>query len=317
MNNNFSIEDNILIAGASGLIGSAVLRHFKLNRYKNLFHPTKNELNYLNKDQFFEYCVKNKIKHLIFAAGKVGGILDNKNNQTSYLFDNTELALNALKVSIEADLKIVVLFGSSCMYPIKSPQPYKEKDLLTGKIEKTSMGYAISKILLTQGANVINETGRHYPFFISVIPNSTYGPNDNFDDKTSHVLGALINKIYTAKVNNDPEISLFGTGKSLREFVYSDDVADAIFFLITNLKEKPKTAINIGTSEEISIKNLALEIAKIVGYNGKINFNINKLDGAPRKILDITQMKTLGWSPKVYLKDGLVNTIDWYVNNIR
>lgn len=307
-----SFNKNLLVAGASGLIGSAIVRHLEINKYKNIFCPSRQELDLLNKEQFLQFCINKNIKHMIFAAGKVGGILDNKNNQISYLLKNTKLGLNALEVSIESKLEKVVLFGSSCMYPIDALQPYKEKDLLSGKIEKTSIGYAISKMLLTQGANLINQDQSLTPFFISVIPNSTYGPNDNFDPDSSHVLAALIKKIYDANLSDSKNIDLFGTGTPLREFIYADDVADAIFFLLKTLKEKPKSAINIGTSVEITIKDLAFEIAKIIGYNGKINFNLNKLDGAPRKLLDSSFLKKLGWTPKVELNSGLIKTIDWY-----
>lgn len=306
------LKGNILIAGANGLIGSAILRYLISHNYKNLFYPNKKELDYLNLENFLNYCVSKKINHMFFAAGKVGGILDNKNNQSKYLLDNTQLGLNALKVSKEVNLEKVVLFGSSCMYPINATQPYRENDLLSGVLEETSLGYAISKLVLTQGANLINNENSSKTFFLTVIPNSTYGPNDNFDPNSSHVLSALINKIHNAKLYNKKYVNLFGTGKAMREFVYSDDVADAIFFLLKNLKEKPKSAINIGTSVEITIKNLAIEIAKIIGYTGKINFNINNLDGAPRKILDSSFLTSLGWVPKVTLNSGLVKTIDWY-----
>lgn len=314
INKSLLLKGNLLIAGSKGLIGSAIIRYLENYKCKKFFCPTRQELDLLNKEDFLKYCFFNDIRHMIFAAGKVGGILDNKNNQVNYLFNNTQLALNALQVSIEANLEKVVLFGSSCMYPSNATQPYKEKDLLSGPIEKTSMGYAISKILLTQSAGLINENVSSNPFFITVIPNSTYGPNDNFDPDSSHVLAALINKIYNAKLRNLKKISLFGTGKPLREFIHSDDVANAVFFLLNNVKNKPTFPINIGTSEEITIKNLAIEVSKILNYTGDINFDLNTLDGAKRKILDNSTVKSMGWSHKINLKTGLIDTIDWYIN---
>ena len=247
----------ILVAGGTGLIGSACINRLRSLGYNKILAPLKKEVDYLNFEIFSEYCMNNSVTHMIFAAGKVGGILDNNNNQVNYLINNSILAINAIKVSIDCNLKKVVLFGSSCMYPIDAMQPFRENDILTGPMEKTSLGYALSKLLLTQGACLANKANNYDTFFIPVIPNSCYGPNDNFDPKTSHVLSALVGKIIKAKENNDEYVTLFGTGAPHREFIYSNDVADAVIFLMENLNEKPNTSINIGSGEEISILNLA------------------------------------------------------------
>jgi len=315
MNKNNILNGNLLVAGGTGLIGSSILRCLSSNKIENVFSPTRQELNLLKYNDFLNYCIQNNIKHMIFAAGKVGGILDNKNNQVNYFLNNTELGLNALKISIEAKLDKVVLFGSSCMYPLDAQQPYKEEDLLKGSIEKTSMGYAISKLVLTQGANLINEDASYKPFFITVIPNSTYGPNDNFNLDTAHVMSALIKKISNAKNQKTPKIKLLGSGLPLREFVYSDDVANAIILLLSNELNQTDNIFNVGSSEEISIKELSKKISKIIGFKGIIEFDKSQPDGAMRKYLDSSKIKSIGWKPTNLLNEGIEKTYGWYIKN--
>lgn len=305
----------ILVAGGTGLIGSACIRYLKKIDYANLLFPTRQEVDYLNYNDFLDYCLDNNVNSMVFAAGKVGGILDNKSNQIDYLLTNTLLGINALRVSLNANLQKVILFGSSCMYPTGASQPFREEDLLTGIMEQTSIGYAISKLVLTQGATLANHTNAHKTTFIPVIPNSCYGPNDNFNPKTSHVLSSLVSKIYTAKEENQKKVILFGTGTPKREFVHSDDVADAVFFLMNNIDTKPSTSINIGSGYEVDILNLAKMICNVIDYNGTIEFDKSKPDGAKRKILDISKINKLGWSPKINLHLGIKHTVDWYINN--
>ena len=308
-------EESILIVGGRGLIGSACVSKLNLLGYKNILAPSKSELNCLNFESFSNFCKNNKVRNMIFAAGKVGGILDNNNNQINYMLENSFLALNAIKVSLDCNLNKVVLFGSSCMYPVNANQPFNENDILNGQLEKTSFGYALSKILLTEGACLSNKTMNEDTFFIPVIPNSCYGPNDNFDPKTSHVLSALIGKIINAKDNNKNFITLFGTGAPRREFIYSKDVADAVVFLMNNMKDKPISSINIGSGDEISILNLARKISELVGYKGELKFDTKIPDGINRKILDDTKLRNLGWKSSYNLEQGLRETIDWYNNN--
>ena len=235
---------NLLIAGSAGLIGSACLRYIKKKSIFKVFSPDKKELDYLDFHKFYNYCKSNDIDYIIYAVGKVGGILDNSLNQSNYLLYNTELALNLFKVVKKTNVKKVVTFGSSCMYPLNATQPFKENSLFSGMVEKTSLGYAMSKLILSQGGLLLNEEKNNCKF-ISIIPNSCYGPNDDFDPKTAHVLSSLIVKFHQAKKHNKKNVLLFGTGVAKREFIYSDDVANAVFFLLENINDDRNLPINI------------------------------------------------------------------------
>jgi len=308
-------KDNILIAGGTGLIGSACIKRLKERGFENILYPLKKELDYSDYENFLDYCLSNKIKYMIFAAGKVGGIVDNKKNQIDYLFNNTILGINALKVALNAELKKVVLFGSSCMYPLNAKQPYVEKDLLTGSLEKTSLGYAVAKLVAMQGAYLINTNSLVKTTLIPIIPNSTFGPNDNFNPDTSHVLSAIIRKVDDAKRNKTSILKLLGTGLPKREFVYSEDVADAIIFLLKNIEGIINYPINIGSGNELTIKDLSKIISKIIGYEGKIVFDAKTPDGAMRKMLDSSVINKMGWNSKTSLLDGITKTYAWYTKN--
>lgn len=305
---------NLLIAGSNGLIGSACVRLSKEKKNYKIFSPTKNELDFLNLSDFVNYCKFNEIECIIYAVGKVGGILDNSLNQGNYLLYNTELALNLFKVVKQTNLKKIITFGSSCMYPLNASQPFKESSLFSGKVEKTSLGYALSKLILSQGGLLLNEE-KDACKFISVIPNSCYGPNDDFDPNTAHVLSSLLVKFHKAKINKTKSVSLFGTGVAKREFIYSDDVAHAVFFLLENLKENINLPINIGTGIEMSILDLAQKIKKIVGFDGEIDFDKDKPDGALRKILDSSYLNGLGWKYSYTVDDAINLTYKWYLEN--
>jgi len=309
-------EDKILIAGGTGLIGSACVRQLRAQGFNNILFPLKKEVDYLNYNVFFDYCITNKVKHMIFAAGKVGGIIDNEKNQIDYLLTNTMLGVNALKVSLNAELKKVVLFGSSCMYPLNALQPYCEKDLLSGTLEKTSMGYAVAKLVAMQGANLMNNNSSIKTSFIPVIPNSTFGPFDNFDLNTSHVLSAIVRKIHVAKKNNISNLEFYGTGFPKREFIYSDDVADAVIFLLKNNNNKFLSPINIGSGNEVTIKKLSEIISNIIGYNGIIKFDDTKPDGAKRKMLDSSIINKMGWKAQIPLLKGIARTYEWFLENM-
>ncbi len=308
---------NLLIAGSTGLIGSACLRLAFRKKDHNLFYPTKKELNYLNLENFINYCKVNDIDNIIYAVGKVGGILDNSNNQSNYLLYNAELALNLFKVAKSTNLKKIITFGSSCMYPLNAPQPFNEKSLFSGAVEKTSLGYAISKLLLSQGSQILNQENNLCKF-ITVIPNSCFGPNDDFNPLTAHVLSSLIVKFYKAKINRSKHVLLFGTGVAKREFIYSEDVANAVFFLLDHLNDQNDSRnlpINLGTGNEITILNLAKKIKNIVGYDGEIKFDINTPDGAMRKILDSSYLNGLGWKFTYTIDEALELTYKWYLDN--
>ena len=306
---------NVLIAGSKGLIGSACFKKMQDYGYNNLFYPSKEELNYLEYEAFLNFSIKHKINTIIYAVGKVGGILDNNSNQSNYLLYNSELALNLFKVVQNSDVTESIVFGSSCMYPVNADQPYNEKSIFTGPIEKTSEGYAISKLLLARGSNLLNLSNNNKCCFKIMIPNSTYGPNDNFNIETAHVMSALIKKISDAKNQKIPKIKLLGSGLPLREFVYSDDVANAIIMLLNNELNQTEQIFNIGSSEEISIKQLSKKISKIIGFEGIIEFDKSKPDGALRKYLDSSKINRIGWKPKILLNEGIKKTYEWYLKN--
>ena len=250
---------------------------------------------------------------MIFAVGKVGGILDNQKNQSNYFLQNMEFAINVFKVSRLANLNKVIVFGSSCMYPLNETQPYKEDKLLNGPLEETSKGYALAKLVLAQGSIILNSENR--PIFIPIIPNSSFGPHDNYDPNTSHVLSALIKKFHDAKVKNNKLVSIFGSGKPKREFIFSQNVASSINFLLKNIKSQPNLPINIGPGQEFTIYELAKTIASVVGYKGEIKFDLTKPDGAYRKLLSYEQIKQMGWKPEISFNEGLKKTYNWFVKN--
>lgn len=310
-------KENLLIAGSRGLIGSACLKIAKKKSKYNLFLPSSKELNYLNLNDFMNYCLTKNIDYIIFAVGKVGGIFDNQNNQIDYMLYNIELTNNLLKVALKCNFKKIVTFSSSCMYSLKANQPYEEKNLSFINVEKTSFGYALSKFYLTKISELLNINNSYKCRFINVIPNSTFGPHDNFDLKTGHVLACLINRLYEAKLNNYKEITLFGSGKPKREFIFSEDVAEAVFHLLEKKGLDLTLPINIGTGYEISISELADKIANIVDYKGKINFNKEYEDGAGRKLLNSSIINNLGWKSSTNFDEGLKETYNWFKKNLK
>ena len=265
-------------------------------------------------NDFINYCKHNSIDQIIYAVGKVGGILDNSQNQSNYLLYNTELALNLFKVAKETNLKKIITFGSSCMYPINAVQPFKENSLFSGVVEKTSIGYAMSKLILSQGGFLFNEENENCKF-ISVIPNSCFGPKDDFNPKTAHVLSSLIAKFHEAKTEQLENVSLFGTGIAKREFIYSDDVADAVFFLMENISDNRNLPINIGTGVEISILDLAKKIKKLSVLKEKLNLIKENQMELLRKILDSSYLNGLGWKYKYTIDEAINLTYNWYLEN--
>lgn len=310
----FNHDSKIYVAGHTGLLGSALIKVLNEDGYKNIITKSHKKLELTDKLAVENFFKENEIDFIFLCAGKVGGIIGNKTNPASYLHENLLIQDNIFEMANKYEVKNVIFYGSSCTYPKVCQQPMKEEYWLTGAIEETSMGYAAAKIAGTIGCksyNIQYNSNR----FICVIPNSIYGPNDNFDLENSHVFSALIRKIDTAKKENQDSLMLWGSGNPRREFIYSEDVASASIFLMQNAKKLENSHYNLGSGIDYSIKELAVAISKIVGYEGKIEWDTTKPDGAMQKLLDSSKFLELGWKPKVKFEDGLATTYQWYKEN--
>jgi len=297
----------ILVAGASGLVGSAIVRELKRVNMSVIGISSK-DLNLLDRSRTFSYVKSIKPTVVIDAAAKVGGIGGNSNYPVEFLTQNIQIQSNLMDSAHEANVERFIFLGSSCIYPKICPQPIKEEYILTGELEQSNSAYAIAKIA---GIELIKSYRKEYNrSWISVMPTNLYGPNDNFNLETSHVLPALIRKFVDAVRINSPEVVLWGTGSPLREFLHVDDLAKAILVCLKNYDDSQH--INIGSGIEISIKDLSIKIADIVGYNGKIIWDPNYPNGTPRKVLDITKITKLGWAPLISLDSGIKSTVEWY-----
>jgi GDP-L-fucose synthase len=306
-------DSKIYLAGHRGLVGSAILRKLKKEGYTNIITKTHKELDLTNQKETQEFFEKEKPEYVFLAAAKVGGIQANDTYPADFIYINQMIQNNVIKASYDNKVKKLLFLGSSCIYPKMAPQPIKEEYLLTGELEKTNEAYAIAKISGLKMTEFFNKQyGTNY---ISVMPTNLYGPNDNFDLKTSHVLPALIRKIHEAKENNSEYVEIWGTGKPMREFLHVDDLADAVVYLMNNYNEnKP---INIGTGKDITIKELAELIKDVVGYQGKLKFDTSKPDGTPRKLLDVSRLHNAGWKHKISLREGIEKTYEWFKENLK
>lgn len=301
----------IYVAGHRGLAGSAVIRKLKEQGYHNLLFRTSKELDLRSSAATDDFFARYRPQYVFMCAGRVGGIAANSRYPVEFLQDNILMAVNILSSAAKHHAEKLVYLGSSCIYPKKCPQPIKEEYLLTGLLEPTNEAYALAKIT---AAKLCTYYKRQYGCnFFYVMPSNLYGLNDNYDPENSHVIAALIRRFHEAKINNLPEIVVWGTGKPLREFTYSDDLADALILLMS--KYNDETGVNIGSNHELSIAELAKKIADTVGYNGKILFDAGKPDGTFRKILDISVVKKIGWNPKVSFEQGLMLAYQDFCNN--
>ena len=318
-------NDLIFVAGHSGMVGSAITRYLKKNLYKNLLLPSRAELDLLNNKAVENYLFKFKPDVVILAAAKVGGIEANNNYPADFILENIKIQTNIIENSWKSGVEKFLFLGSSCIYPKLAPQPLKEEYLLTGPLESTNEAYAIAKIA---GIKLCSALKKQYGFnAISLMPTNLYGPGDNYNLKNSHVMPALIKKFYDANINNKSEVFCWGTGNPRREFLYVDDLAEACLFVLENVPFKTQKEhckinnldglINIGTGEDISIKNLAEMIAKELNYKGKIIWQISKPDGTPRKLLDVSKINKLGWQAKTSLKQGIKLAIYNYENELQ
>ena len=303
-----NFDSKIYIAGHRGLVGSSILKKFKDYGFTNILTKTSKQLDLRNQNDVNQFFNKENIEYVILAAAKVGGISANNKFRAEFIYDNLIIQSNVIHASYLHKIKKLLFLGSSCIYPKHSNQPLKEEYLLDGKLEETNKPYSVAKIA---GIELCSGYRRQYGCnFISVMPTNIYGPNDNFDLQTSHVFPALIRKFCEAKINNIDHITLWGTGNPRREFLHSDDLASACLFLIENYDEEE--IINVGWGKDISIKELADIISKIVGYKGKILFDTSKPDGTFQKVLDCSKIYNLGWKPNISLLEGVKRTVNEY-----
>jgi GDP-L-fucose synthase len=304
-------NSRIYIPGHTGLVGSALKRNLEGQGYENLICKTKEELDLMDEKTVEEFFGEEKPEYVFLAAAKVGGIKANNDYPADFIYQNLKIQNNIIHNAYKSGVKKLLFLGSSCIYPRECPQPIKEEYLLTGPLEQTNEPYAIAKIA---GIKMCQAYNRQYGTkFISVMPTNLYGPNDNFDPETSHVLPALIRRFHEAKENNQKQVVIWGTGKPKREFLYVDDLADACIFLMNNYQNSE--IVNIGTGEDLSIKELAEKIKKITGFQGGITHDTTKPDGTPRKLLDVSKLHNLGWQHKTDLEEGIKKTYNWFRRN--
>ena len=303
-------DSKIFVAGHNGMVGSAIVRRLEEMGYYNIITVDKSVVNLLDQkevDYFFEY---QRPEYVFLAAARVGGIKANDEFRADFLYQNLMIQTNVIKSSFDNDVTKLLFLGSSCIYPKFCEQPIKEEYLLTGPLEPTNDAYAIAKIA---GIKMCQDFNKQYGTnFISVMPTNLYGPNDNFDLQTSHVLPAIIRKFHDAKVEKSDRVEIWGTGTPRREFLYVDDLADACIHLMDNYNESD--IINIGTGEDITIKDLSYMIKDILGFEGEIYFNTDMPDGTPRKLLDVSKLESLGWKYKTNIKEGIEKTYQFFLD---
>ncbi len=302
------------------MVGSAILRELEQKGYSTVITKPQSELDLVIQRDVEIFFSAEKPEVVIIAAAKVGGILANNQYRAEFIYDNLMIESNVIHAAFKNGCEKLIFLGSSCIYPKLAPQPLKEEYLLSGYLEFTNEPYAIAKIA---GIKLCENYYRQYGSnFFSVMPTNLYGPNDNFDLQTSHVLPALIRKFHEGKINNTGKVTLWGTGKPLREFLFVDDLAGAVVFLMERINASDLygngiSHLNIGTGTDVSISELAKIISDITGYNGVIEYDTSKPDGTPRKLLDVSRINSLGWKYKTELKDGIIQTYNWYLSNYK
>ncbi len=305
-------SDKIYVAGHNGLVGSAIIRRLKRSGYNSIVGRSSTELDLRMKEDVQSFFNKEKPDYVFLAAAKVGGINANNKYPADFIYQNLEIQNNVIQAAYRQGVKKLIFLGSSCIYPRECMQPIKEEYLLSGHLEPTNEAYAVAKIA---GIKMCQSFNKQYNTnFISVMPTNLYGPNDNFDIESSHVLPAMLSKFHQAKVNGLSFVELWGDGSPKREFLYVDDMAEACIFLMNNYDSGE--IVNIGTGKDITIKELADNIKAITGYDGEIRWNKEMPNGTPRKLLDVGKLTNLGWRYKTELYEGITKTYDWYKNNI-
>ncbi|MEC4005361.1 GDP-L-fucose synthase [Flavobacterium sp. SUN052] len=295
------LHSKIYVAGHRGMVGSAIVSNLKSKGFNNIIERTSSELNLINQQEVADFFEKEKPEYVFLAAAKVGGIVANNTYRADFIYENLMIQNNVIHNSYKNGVKKLMFLGSSCIYPKLAPQPLTENSLLTGLLEETNEPYAIAKIA---GIKMCDSYRAQYGCnFVSVMPTNLYGLNDNYDLQNSHVLPALLRKFHEAKINNEPSVTVWGSGTPLREFLHATDMADACVFLMQNYDDEG--FVNIGSGVEISIKDLAYLVKNIVGFNGEVVFDTSKPDGTPRKLMDVTKLSKMGWHYKISLEEGI------------
>jgi GDP-L-fucose synthase len=314
-------EKKIYVAGHRGMVGSAITKELEIKGYKNLLLKNLSELNIIRQADTEDFFKSENPDIVIIAAAKVGGILANNTYRAEFIYDNLMIESNIIHSAFKNGVEKLIFLGSSCIYPKLAPQPLKEEYLLSDYLEFTNEPYAIAKIA---GIKLCENYYRQYGSnFISAMPTNLYGPNDNFNLETSHVLPALIRKFHEAKLNGNEKssVEIWGSGKPKREFLFVEDLAEAIVFLMENINaqdlyEKGISQLNIGTGEDLSISELAGLVSDVIGFKGDIVYDSSKPDGTPRKLMDVSRINNLGWKYKTSLKEGIEKTYEWFLNNV-
>ncbi|MFI2202778.1 GDP-L-fucose synthase family protein [Streptomyces sp. NPDC020192] len=305
-------QAKIYVAGHTGMVGQAIVRRLRSEGYENLVLATRAELDLTDQRSVRDFVMTERPQYVVDSAARVGGIKANMSHPADFLYENLQIQNNLIWSAKEAGVQTFLFLGSSCIYPRACPQPMKEEYLMTGRPEPTNEAYSYAKIAGMKLCEYIYaEFGMN---FISCMPTNIYGENDNFDPETSHVIPSLLRRIHQAKATGCSEVTIWGTGSSRREFLYVDDLADAVVWLLFNYKKKQ--FLNVGTGEDVSILELAEHIGKVVGYEGQFSFDRTKPDGMPRKLLDVTRLHELGWSHRTGLDEGLRRTYDWFLTNL-
>jgi len=304
-------RSKIYVAGHRGMVGSSIVRALQKNGFQHILCKTSAELDLKNQQAVFDFFATEKPEYVFLAAAKVGGIVANNTYRADFLYENLAIQNNVIHASYVNKVKKLMFLGSSCIYPKLAPQPLKESYLLTGPLEPTNEPYAIAKIA---GIKMCEAYRDQYGCnFISVMPTNLYGPNDNYSLENSHVLPAMIRKFYEAKQQNLPSMTLWGTGSPMREFLHADDLAEACLFLMDSYNEKE--LVNVGTGEDVTIKELAQLVKQTIGFEGEIIWDTNRPDGTPRKLMDVSKLHGLGWKHKIELKDGIQLAYQDFLSN--
>ena len=314
-----NLNDKIYIAGHRGLVGSAIVRQLESRGFTNLIMRTHKELDLTNQEQVQSFFTQEKPDYVVLAAGKVGGIHANNTYPADFIYQNMMIEANVINSAYESKVKRLLFLGSTCIYPKSVEQPMREDALLTGVLEPTNEPYALAKIAGIKLCESYNR--QHGTDFRSVMPTNLYGINDNFHPENSHVIPALMQRFHQAKLDNDPEVVVWGTGNALREFLYVDDMAAASLFVLEldeqtyQVNTQPMLShINVGTGKEVTIREMAETMKQVIGFKGELTFDTTKPDGSPRKLIDVFRLSNMGWKYNIDLEDGLKKTYNWYSN---
>ena len=305
-------DAKIYVAGHSGMVGSAVVRCLNVHGFNNLVLRTSKELNLTRQADVEHFFKTEQPEYVFLAAARVGGILANNTYRAEFIYTDLQIQNNVIHTAGKTDVKKLLFFSSSCVYPRMCPQPMKEGYLMTGMLEKTNEPYAMAKLSGMSMCRAYNE--QYKTKFISVIPTNLYGPNDNYDPEQSHLIAAVIQKFHIAKIKNEPQVILWGTGSPRREMMHVDDAADAALFLMEDYDGSEP--VNIGLGKDLTISEISTIVRNVVGYQGEVTFDTNMPDGTPQKLLDMSKLNMMGWKPKIPLSQGIEKAYSWYLEHV-